>query len=275
MIEHFGATEQGPVRTNNEDFILHYSPEEAEARLAKGHLFVVADGVGGNLSGEVASREASKTLISTYCASPKRWGKALQDAFQAANLHVYDLSQTSSEYRRMQTTLTAIALVGNQGIIGHVGDTRAYRVRDKKIEQLTRDHSEVSELVRMQIITPEEARHHARRHIITRTVGGEPFLQPEFHNIEVEVGDVFLLCTDGLWEPLEEQEIAEIIGNYSPGDACRQLLDLAISRETSDNLSLQIVKVNAWERRAADADPSGATWLQRTLGFFGKHQKGA
>ena len=75
MIEHFGATEQGPVRTSNEDFILHYSPEEGEDRLAKGHLFAVADGVGGNLAGEVASREAAKTLLSSYCASPKTLGE--------------------------------------------------------------------------------------------------------------------------------------------------------------------------------------------------------
>lgn len=274
MIEHFGATEQGPVRTNNEDFILHYSPEESEARLAKGQLFVVADGVGGNLSGEVASREAAQTLVAFYQSSPKRWGKALQDAFQQANLHVFDLSQSCPEYRRMQTTLSAIALVDNQALVGHVGDTRIYRVRGKTIQQLTRDHSEVSELMRMQIITPEEARHHARRHIITRTVGGEPFLQPEFHSLEVEIGDTFVLCTDGLWEPLEEQEIAETVGNYSPGEACRRLLDLAVARETSDNLSLQIAKVTAFERKSAEAVPSRPLWLQKTLGLFGRNQKG-
>ena len=270
MIEHFGISEQGPVRANNEDFILHSSPEDSAARLAKGHIFAVADGVGGNLSGEVASREAAEKLIACYNDSERRWGKAFQDAFQQANLHVYDLSQSRPEYRRMQTTLSAIALLNDQAIIGHVGDTRIYRVRNKKIEQITRDHSEVSELLRMNVITPEEARHHARRHIITKTVGGEPFLQPEYHSIIVELGDIFILCTDGLWEPVGEQEIAEAAGNYAPESACRRLIDLATARETADNLSIQIAKVTAWEGKPGESTTSRSNLLQKALGFFGR-----
>src|SRR5579863_1366589 len=101
MIEHSGASEQGPVRTNNEDYIAHCCPQDADVRAAKGYLFVVADGVGGSRSGEVASREAAEQLLAGYYESPKRWGRALQEAFGAANTHVYDLSHTNPEYRRM------------------------------------------------------------------------------------------------------------------------------------------------------------------------------
>jgi protein phosphatase len=274
MIEHSGASETGPVRPNNEDFIAHECPEEAEVRHSKGSLFVVADGVGGGLAGEVASREAVSKLMSLYYSSSSVWGRALQEAFQQANLHIYDLSQDNPDYRRMQTTLSAIALVNNQAIVGHVGDTRIYRVRGHEIQQLTRDHSEVAELVRMQIITPEEARHHPRRNIITRSVGSELLLQAEFHNVEVELGDIFVLCTDGLWEPVEEAEIASAVTGHSASAACRLLLDLAVERGTHDNLSIQVAKVVEWDRHAAPVQTRQPGLLQRALGLFGKNRLG-
>ena len=273
MIEHFGVSEPGPVRENNEDYIACCAPEEAEAQREKGYLFVIADGVGGDLAGEVASREAANRLIDSYSGSSRRWGKALQEAFQQANLHVFDLGQSRPEYRRMQTTLSAIALLDNQAVIGHVGDTRIYQIRGQDIQQLTRDHSEVGELMRMQIITPDEARTHPRRHIITRTIGGEPFLQPEFRSIEVEIGDVFVLCTDGLWEPIAEQEILAAVANTSPGDACRRLIHLAVERETADNLSIQIARVTGWDKDPAPAESRRANLIQKTLGLFGRKQR--
>src|SRR5579863_7255797 len=108
MIEHSGASEQGPVRTNNEDYIAHCCPQDADVRAAKGYLFAIADGVGGNLAGEVASREAAEKLLEGYYGSSKRWGRALQEAFVQANLHVYDLGHSVPEYRRMSTTPSAI-----------------------------------------------------------------------------------------------------------------------------------------------------------------------
>jgi PPM family protein phosphatase len=274
MIEHSGVSEQGPVRTNNEDYIAHCCPPDAEVRAAKGYLFVVADGVGGDNAGEVASKEAAEKLIEGYYASQKPWARALQEAFGQANMHVHDLSHTSPEYRRMQTTLSAIALLNNQAFIGHVGDTRIYRVRGHEITQLTRDHSEVAELVRMQIITADEARHHPRRNIITRALGGDPFMQPEYHSIEVEKGDIFLLCTDGLWEPLTEREIAGIISTHPAHDSCRKLIDLAIERGTNDNLSIQVAKVVEWERHSEQNTPPVGLG-EKILRIFRKSQKGA
>lgn len=270
MIEHSGFSEQGPVRANNEDFIAHCCPEEVDVRLSKGYLFAIADGVGGALAGEVACKEAADKLIDFYYNSPKVWGRALQEAFQQANLHVYDLSHSNPDYRRMQTTLSAVALMNDQAVVGHVGDTRIYQVRGREIQQLTKDHSEVEELVRMQIITREEARNHPRRNIITRSIGSEPFLQAQFRNIEVELGDIFVLCTDGLWEPVAEQEIVSTVTGRPTADACRLLLDLALERETQDNLSLQLVKVVEWERCVVRQAPPRLGLLHKALRIFGK-----
>ncbi len=270
MIEHAGLSEQGPTRPNNEDFIACECPEEADGRASKGHLFVVADGVGGSMSGEVASREAANTLVKLYYESSRGVHKALLEAFRLANLKIYDLGQTVPEYRQMQTTLSAIALDGNHAVIGHIGDTRIYQIRRGEIQQLTKDHSEVAELMRMQIITPEEARTHHRRNIINRSIGSSPFLQADFRHVEVEIGDVFVLCTDGLWEPVTDAEIAAIASEAPPAVACRRLLDLAIGRETSDNLSIQVVKVVEWERNAAgNARPEKTLW-QRGLALLGR-----
>ena len=274
MIEHAGISEQGPIRPNNEDFIAYGCPQEDESRAAKGHLFVVADGVGGSLSGEVASREATNMLVRLYYENPRGVHKSLLEAFRLTNLRVYDLGQTAPEHRQMQTTLSAIALVENRAVVGHIGDTRIYRVRQREIEQLTKDHSEVADLMRMQIITAEEARTHHRRNIINRSIGSGPFLQADFRHVEVEVGDIFVLCTDGLWEPVSDREIAEIVSDNPPAAACRNLVALAIERKTSDNLSIQVAKVVEWEHKSADDAPRKPGLLQRSLQFLGRKRKG-
>ena len=138
---------------------------------------MVADGVGGSDAGDVASREAAQTLVRAYYESGRPPDHALRDAFRQANQHVYDLGLRGGKFR-METTLVALALVGDTAHIAHVGDSRLYRVRSAAFaEPLTRDHSEVAELVRMQILSPENARHHPRRHVITRSVGGDLTLQ--------------------------------------------------------------------------------------------------
>lgn len=268
-IEHAGLSDQGPVRENNEDYIAHQRPEDAETRLEKGSLFVLADGVGGNLAGEVASREASETLISAYYSGSKRPGRAMQDAFTQANLRVFDLSHEKPEYSRMQTTLCAFALIGNQVHIGHIGDSRLYRVRGAEVAQLTKDHSEVGELVRMQLLTPEEARHHPRRNVITRAIGSELIPQPDFRVETVEIGDALVLCTDGLWEPVEESALAGMVDSHSAVDACQALIALAIKNGTQDNVSVQVVKVLGWEENAHLDTGTQSSFMQKLKGFLG------
>lgn len=242
--EQADLSDQGPIRENNEDFILYHQPTDPELDIRRGCLFVVADGVGGNRAGEVASSQAAQALSKAYYGSrASRPANALREAFKQANLHVCDLSHSNPEYRRMETTLSALVLTGNQALVGHIGDTRIYRVRDERIEQLTTDHSEVGELVRMRLISPDEARHHPRRNIITRSIGSDLFIQVDFYNYEVQPGDSFLLCSDGLWEPVEDLEIARIVSSNSADEACRQLIELSLLRESGDNMSVQVIKI--------------------------------
>lgn len=242
-LEYAALSEQGPVRENNEDFLAHASPPDSENGLSKGWLFTVADGVGGNRAGEVASQQASQKLIEIYYNLSRPPEKALRDAFKQANLHVCDMGHTNPEYLRMETTLSAIGLIANQLYIGHIGDSRIYRVRDQEIVQLTSDHSEVGELVRMRLITAEEARHHPRRNIITRSIGSDLLVQVDFRSDPIQVGDTFVLCTDGLWEPVEDSDMVAAINQYTASEACRQMVDLALARGTADNLSIQVIKV--------------------------------
>ncbi|HJZ47319.1 MAG TPA: protein phosphatase 2C domain-containing protein [Roseiflexaceae bacterium] len=270
-----GLSEQGPVRDNNEDCIACHSPADPSVLLRKGALFVVADGVGGNRAGEVASREATQKLIDCYYASTKRPRAALQSAFQQTNLHICDLGMSNPAYRRMETTLSALVLVGNQLHIGHVGDTRIYQVRETSIQQLTRDHSEVGELVRMQILTPEEAQHHPRRHIITRSIGGDLMTQIDFHTEAVQLGDCFVLCTDGLWESLAPAEIVEATLGVTATESCRRLVELALERATTDNLSVQVINVVELNDNRPDPSQRKNGFLQRTFGLFGNSRLSA
>jgi protein phosphatase len=239
-----GLSDQGPVRDNNEDYIASHVPDDPQLRAQKGYILTVADGVGGNRAGEVASSRATAHLIEGYYASANRSpSAALQGAFQQTNLHICDLGMTCPEFRRMETTLSALVLVGSHAYIAHVGDSRIYHLRGTQITQITHDHSEVAELVRMQILTPEEAQHHPRRNIITRSVGSELMLPIDTFSLKLARDDYFILCTDGLWEPLVEREIAAIVGGADTQQACQELIDLALAHGTSDNLSVQVAHV--------------------------------
>jgi serine/threonine protein phosphatase PrpC len=180
---------------------------------------------------------------------------------------------TYPEYRRMQTTLSTLSLVGDQAYIGHVGDTRIYRIRDNAIQQLTGDHSEVGELVRMALISAEEARRHPRRNIITRSVGSELLLKPDFRAEPLAVGDIFVLCSDGLWEPVDDREMADAVMHYPADEACQYLVDLALAREASDNISIQTVKVLALGAQLPDAGGRKNGLLQRAFRFLGNQEQ--
>ena len=225
-------------------------------------------GGGRSGAGDVASREAAQTLVHSYYAGSKNPERALRDAISRANLHVYDLGLKAGSFR-METTLAVVAVTQDKVYIAHVGDSRIYRVRQSgQIEPMTRDHSEVAELVRMQILTPENARHHPRRHVITRSVGNQPIVQSSMRIEMLEPGDTFVLCTDGLWEPLEDAEIAKIVRTHAPAEACRTLVTLALERQTTDNLSVQIVRVTEINKENAAQTPN-LPWYDRLLATFG------
>ncbi len=265
-LEHARLSDQGPERENNEDFMAFYSPEDPEIGDSKGCLFVIADGVGGNRAGEVASQQASQHLIERYYQINRKPDRALKESFNYANLKVCDMGHSRPEYRRMETTLSALSLVGQEAIIGHIGDSRIYRIRQGEIRQLTNDHSEVGELMRMRLITPEEARHHPRRNVITRSLGSELLIQADFRVEPLLVDDIFVMCTDGLWEPVEDNEILSAVSRNTPEDACRCLIRQALEQGASDNISVQVIKLR---KLGEPSEPAKNGLLKRTLRFLG------
>ena len=244
-VEGAGLSDPGPYRETNEDAIGSFVPEDPMLLERKGVLYAIADGLGGHQAGEVASSTAVATVIEEYYApsSHSRIEPALRNALQAANLRVHDLALRHAEYRSMGTTFTAIALAGAQAYIAHVGDTRVYHWREGRFTQLTSDHSEVAELVRMRVVKPERARDHPARNALTRTVGHKLILRPDFLRQPLQPGDQFLLCCDGVWSEIEDGEMSQVLGDCAPTDACRAVIDMALARDCQDNISVQVIKV--------------------------------
>jgi PPM family protein phosphatase len=278
MIEYevAGVSEAGPNREGNEDAMGWLLPEDADQRRRKGLLAALADGVGGHEAGEVASSTAVEALIKEYYSpsSHSRVEPALRHAIQVANLRVHDLAHRTPSLRSMQTTLTAIVVAGTQAFVAHVGDTRAYQWRAGVLTQLTSDHSEVADLIRMRVIPPDRLREHPARNVLTRTVGHQLILRPDFLRVDVEPGDVFLLCCDGLWAEIIEDEMTVILGSGSADEISRALVDLAIERDCADNVSAQVIRVLGASEDSAgstgSADSARAGWLAGVFQRIGR-----
>jgi len=255
LVQAAAQTNKGSVRANNEDAVGSVQPTDPAERGRKGLLFVVADGLGGLNAGEVASATAVTTLLEEYY-SPSNAGRiepALRQAMQRANLRVHDLAQKNPEQRGMGTTLTALALAGSTAYIAHVGDTRIYRLRNKGMTQLTSDHSEVAELVRMRIVKPENAAQHPSRNVLTRTVGHHLMLRPDFARENVQPDDIFVMCCDGVWSKVEDEELCAMASKYEPEDACRRIIDMCLDRHCDDNVTVQIIRVLETDQAAQQA----------------------
>jgi protein phosphatase len=244
-LEASGLTDAGPHRETNEDSIGCFAPSDPLALQRKGFLYVVADGLGGHNAGEVASSCAVARMGEEYYSPSNhtRIEPALRQAVQAANLRIHELTHRHPEYRSMETTLSAVAIAGAQAYLAHIGDTRVYHWREGRLNQLTSDHSEAAELVRMRILKPERVRDHPGRNTLTRTLGSRLIPRPDYVRQPVMVGDQFVLCSDGLWSEVEDEEIASILGEHSPKEACRALIDRVLSRECLDNVTVQVIRV--------------------------------
>ncbi|MBA3600612.1 MAG: serine/threonine-protein phosphatase, partial [Acidobacteria bacterium] len=202
-------TDAGCVRQANEDNGRHVSPNDAETRLSKGTLTIVADGMGGHASGEVASEMAIELISQIYYADKNQSAQtALRNAVEQANREIYETSLTDEKFFGMGTTVIALVLLNNTAFAAHVGDSRLYRLRGQEMEMLTLDHSQVMEMVKLGIISMDEARNHADKNVILRAVGTGSAVEVEVSELfAVEVGDEFLLCSDGLSDMVEDAEI--------------------------------------------------------------------
>lgn len=238
----------GCVREANEDFGRHIVPNDAEAKARRGSLTIVADGMGGHASGEVASQMAVELISKYYYEDAENSATAaLQKAVELANSDIYQTSTTNESLYGMGTTLIVLALFDDKAFSAHVGDSRLYRLRRQKLELLTFDHSQVMEMVKNGLLSFEEAWNHEDKNIILRAVGTQPVVEVEISDVfEVAVGDEFLLCSDGLSDMLTDDEIGEVWTHSKDiHAACENLIEGAKQRGGHDNVTVGIIGISA------------------------------
>lgn len=237
-------TDIGLVRTENQDSFGKFPEENTSLYHEKGQLFIIADGMGGHKGGKQASSIAVKTVITEYSNSSLEESVAIKEAIEKANSSIYNQAGDSTEFGRMGTTCTVLLLKDEKVIVGHVGDSRIYKIENNAIEQITNDHTKVQEMLRAGILTPEEAINYPSKSVLARALGVDENVKVDINSdLTLREGQCFVLCTDGLAKVTKE-EILPIVINNSPADACRMLVDLANERGGKDNVTVIIIKVN-------------------------------
>jgi PPM family protein phosphatase len=264
-----GLSDTGKVREHNEDTIA-FDPDIG--------LLVLADGMGGYNAGEVASGIAVKTVVNLVRESVEREDLSvhdgdsgmsrpsiiLRDAIHRANKIIYQTARTQSQCEGMGTTIVAALFFDNKVAIAHVGDSRMYRLRSDKFEQVTMDHSLLQELVDRGFYSPEEAQRAANKNYVTRALGVEPEVEVEVHEAPVHKGDYFALCSDGLSDMVEDDDIHLTISTFSANldTVAKQLIQLANDNGGRDNVSVVMAHV-------VDSFPAHKRIFDKILGWFG------
>lgn len=273
-VQYASLSDVGFRRRNNQDsFAVMLSPD-AETFQTRGHLFIVADGMGGHAVGELASKIAVDTIPHAYFKNrTDDIPAALSAAIIDANTAVHEKGSQNLDFNRMGTTAVSLALGPKGAVAGHVGDSRLYRIRREQIDQLTFDHSLEWELIRHGRLKPNDQLLPDIKHVITRSIGPEPEVEPEVEGpFPVWAGDSFLLCSDGLTGLVKDAEIGAIVKHLPPTEACRLLVNLANQRGGPDNITVIIAQVGPLPEGASpqpdeipgddsDSDPLGWLWL--------------
>ena len=248
------ATDTGTERAHNEDSCGHVLEQ------AGCGLLVVADGVSSAEAGETASQTAVAATLRAFqeqppgTATPKR----LYRAVQQANMEVYDLATVVPELRGITTTLTAVVVDRGELTAAHIGDSRLYRLRDGHLTLLTKDHTVAGERARIGLMSKSRARQHPDRSVLTRSLGRELIVPIDRISNRVYRGDALLVCSDGLYNVLDEAEMAPLVTAGDAAAACRALIDTANQRGTLDNLTAAVLRVvNGPDRPAASAGLGG------------------
>jgi serine/threonine protein phosphatase PrpC len=249
-ITYKAVSDVGRKRKGNEDS-LFVNPEQ--------HLFVVADGMGGHAAGEIASKVAVESINEFVCLTGGdeeiTWpfgldenisydGNRLKTAIRYANRKVLEATKEKSEYEGMATTVAAVLVDGDTANLGHVGDSRVYLVRDGEITQLTSDHSWVNEQIQSGVISPDQARTHPLRNVVTRALGGKPDLQVDMQQHKAKAGDILLLCSDGLTTMIPDEDIVRVV-REAGGDvekAAQALVASANAKGGEDNITVLLIR---------------------------------
>jgi len=241
-------TDVGLQRTNNEDSYLYWEPDSAEDLERRGRLAVVADGMGGYEGGQEASRLAVETVLEVYArATGGEPQRLLAEALTTAHQNIQIYAEEHPELQGMGTTCTAVSVIDHQLFFAHVGDTRLYRIRAGSASRLTRDHSYVGRLVESGIVRSEDAESHPQRHILTAALGSGKDLEPDVAELPISLqkGDTLVLCTDGLWSLVNEQELVREVKTNTPAQACEALVKMALERGAPDNITLLVLRISA------------------------------
>ena len=246
-IELAGLSDVGCLRPNNEDSFSYWEAAGNEQFERTGRLAIVADGMGGHEGGQEASRIAVESIQEIFANAPDNDVQSLLTVgFQIAHERILKYAAANPELQGMGTTATAIAVQGNVLYYAHVGDSRLYLVRGTNISRVTHDHSYVGRLVENGLISAEEAETHPQRHILTAALGAGAEVWPETsHPIQLQTDDVLVLCTDGLWSVLSENDIRTVVARNEPAEACRALIQMTKDRGAPDNVTVQVMRVSA------------------------------
>jgi serine/threonine protein phosphatase PrpC len=245
-VKFVARSEIGHARENNEDKFDFYEPDEEPLLAARGSVYLVCDGMGGHNAGQIASELAAKQFLHAYYHLGGTAQEAARHAILQAHHYIAEMASKIPSRYGMGTTLTALILKQDEGILAHVGDSRCYRLREGVFEQLSRDHTLVARLVEQGIITPEQAKYHPQRNVIRQAVGvadpTEP-LEPDIETFALQAGDLYLLCSDGLTDMVDDAEIEAILRDEPPTRAAWRLVDRALANGGRDNITVVLVQI--------------------------------
>jgi serine/threonine protein phosphatase PrpC len=251
-LEFAELSDQGPSRDHNEDCVGHFLPGSESEAQTRGWLFAVADGVGGQDRGEVASATAVNSLISEFksAAVSEMPNVLLQRLVQSANTRVYEEgSGRGSGLATIATTIVACIFRFDRVTVAHAGDSRCYLIRRGQTTPLTRDHTVANEQARLGILSNRQAARAPTSHILSRSLGTELFVNVDVSEHLLLAGDVLLLCSDGMHGSVEPLDMSEIVSRAPDlNDAAKRLVAIANERDGSDNVSIQLIRISSVER---------------------------
>ena len=254
----------GLARSSNEDSVIYSVPEAGSAEAALGVLALIADGMGGHAHGEVASQMATQTVHYLFYRRGQPVPAALVEGFAAANFAIYERSQTDPACSGMGTTCTAVAVRDDQIWLGHVGDSRAYLIRDGEIRLISKDDSLVAEMVRQGKLTAAEAQDFPDRHVLLRALGIASQVDPTIWQAPLQArdGDILVLCSDGLTDVVKDETIHQTAAVMAPYEACEALIQHALDAGGPDNVSVGVLAIGS---SRGEADRGGRATLDGTV----------
>lgn len=248
IITDAAATDTGMRRSNNQDSHSVVRASTPENWRQRGHLFMVADGMGAHAVGELASKMACDNIPHNYTKTKTGTpSEAITKAYREVGSLIHSRATANRDFQGMGTTCSTLLLLPEGALIAHVGDSRVYRIRNQRIDQLSFDHSLVWELVRRNHLTLDHANLAVPKNVITRSLGPDPTVEVDVEGpLAVMPNDVYLLCSDGLSGPITDPELGAFAANFHPKDACRYLISLANLRGGLDNITVVVLRIGPW-----------------------------